>query len=140
MAHPNPNPRPTALRHTRPKLHEWTTNIGELARTICTGRVSQNLNPSQSEIIVLGEFTLFYIREGGEIAFQKRVDVPVNVVVPYERVSTRDEGGNYNLLLGTQNSQLLVYKSFRTVWGAKVSFAPWAAAVGTFSGYVEFSL
>merc|ERR1719460_903665 len=52
---------------------DWSTNIGEHARHIEVCRFSRSLSANQQEILVVGEHTLFTIKENGGIRLQKRL-------------------------------------------------------------------
>lgn len=52
----------------------WTVNVGEEVYDILVGRYSQYLSAGQSEILVIGERTLFSIKENGELMTQMRFD------------------------------------------------------------------
>jgi Bardet-Biedl syndrome 9 protein len=53
---------------------DWTVSLGENARDIYIGRTLVGLTPSQFDILVIGEHSLFWIREGGVLKLQKRID------------------------------------------------------------------
>merc|ERR1740138_515313 len=52
---------------------DWSTNIGEHAQHIEVTRYSRALPASQQEILVVGEHTVFTIKENGGIRLQKRI-------------------------------------------------------------------
>ena len=48
--------------------------MGEPVVDIQLGRVSPNLQPGQQDIVVLGVRTLLFLKDGGGVRTQKRVD------------------------------------------------------------------
>jgi len=62
----------------------WSVNVGEEVYDILVGRYSQYLSAGQNEIIVIGEHTLFSIKENGDLATQMRYDYYPSAVELYK--------------------------------------------------------
>jgi Bardet-Biedl syndrome 9 protein len=62
---------------------EWVANLGEHPQEIFVARFSRSLTSSQSDIVVLGERTLFCLKETGAIRMQKRFEFNPACAVAY---------------------------------------------------------
>lgn len=119
-------------------MYDWLINIGEVALDIKYGRFSSSLTSNQLDIIVLGEHTLFCLKETGGIRFQKRLDYFPSAIVPYQRnVNAEDQGGSIDNVIVTsnENSLLYIYNDSRLVWSSKIlGNSPVSVAVAEFGG------
>lgn len=118
---------------------DWSVNIGEHVFAITAGRCSKGLRPSQVDIVVVGEHTLFCLKESGSSSFrlQKRLDYHPAAVTMYTRpgpVDERDRDPFHNLIVATHTSQLMVYKETTLLWAARAHVLPIALSVATFGG------
>jgi Bardet-Biedl syndrome 9 protein len=112
---------------------EWSINIGEEVHDIKIARYSQSLSASQNEIIVIGDRTLFTIKESGKITSQKRLDYFPSAFCVYTQ-SMEKAVARHNLIIGTHNKTLMIYKDPKLVWSAGTNFIPVAVRVGKFGG------
>jgi len=101
---------------------DWSTNIGEHARTIEVCRFSRQLSANQQEILVVGEQSIFTIKENGGIRLQKRVaEYGVGTALSYKLpVETQDAPPMCNLILGTKTGHLLIFKETTLIWCARL--------------------
>lgn len=143
---------------------DWTANVGEQALELRVGRFTRSLAAGQVEILVLGERTLFVLRETGAVRSQKRFDYHPSCMVTYpvgpaprpsaSAAGGAGEGGGEgvsgasaasakarpeNLLVGTHDSALMVYSGARLAWSARMADAdagspPVALAVAELGG------
>ena len=103
---------------------DWTLNVGEIITGVFPARLSGDLASTQSDIVLLGEQTLFYVSEGGAIKLQKRILADDSGFCPilataYDRESKDGvEGGHQNLIIIDAEGAIQVYKGPKMVWGA----------------------
>ncbi|KAL9653336.1 hypothetical protein ABK040_001972 [Willaertia magna] len=110
----------------------WTVNVGEEVYDIFVGRYSQNVSSGQTEVIVVGEHTLFTIKENGELSSQMRLDYFPAAAELYR--TGNDSTQKQKLLLATHNKTLMVYKDPKLIWAAGTSTIPVSVKIGTFAG------
>mmetsp|Transcript_41849 Transcript_41849/g.130258 ORF Transcript_41849/g.130258 Transcript_41849/m.130258 type:complete len:396 (-) Transcript_41849:64-1251(-) len=116
---------------------DWSTNIGEHARSISVARFSRSLSASQQEILVVGEHTVFTVKESGGIRLQKRLcEYGVTSAVAYRLPpEAPDSPPVHNLLLSTQAGHLMIFKEMQLVWCARLrAVEPVQAFVETICG------
>merc|ERR1719253_1931934 len=101
---------------------DWATNIGEHAAHIGVTRFSRSLSASQFEILVIGERTLFTIKENGGIRLQKRVsEYSIRCATSYKLMPDTPEGvPMHNLLVGTSSGHLMIFREMQLVWCARL--------------------
>mmetsp|Transcript_36785 Transcript_36785/g.88469 ORF Transcript_36785/g.88469 Transcript_36785/m.88469 type:complete len:861 (+) Transcript_36785:50-2632(+) len=115
---------------------DWTTNIGEHARYIEVTRFGRSLTSHQEEILVIGEQTLFCLKEKGSIRTQKRIGeyvVTAALTYPVPPAPT-DSAQFHNLLIGTQSGHLMVFRDVQLAWCARLQHAPVQIAVAGVAG------
>lgn len=120
------------------KVHvDWSLNIGEHVVDMFVARFSHTLSATQGDIVVVGEHTLFTVKEQGTIRMQKRLDYNPSFACVYDDGT---EGGNgfQNMLVGTYQNSIMVYKDSRLAWAARTLDAPVGLAVGAFGGIKGF--
>jgi len=94
---------------------EWKLNLGEYAQSIqiCSR------NP-EVDFYVLGEHSLFGVKQNGALNLQKRLDyTPCAMSVYCEK----------SVLIGSFTSHLLIYKSNQLLWAARMNSPPVALKV-----------
>ncbi|CAJ1392454.1 unnamed protein product [Effrenium voratum] len=101
---------------------DWSTNIGEHARSIEVVRFSRSLSASQQEILVVGEQTVFTLKDSGGIRLQKRLaEYGITACIAYKMPpESADALPNHNLILGTNTGHLLVLKEMQLMWCARL--------------------
>jgi Bardet-Biedl syndrome 9 protein len=100
---------------------DWSLCIGESAAMICTAKHSAGLKASQYDVSVMGEHTLFWLKESGGLRAQKRLDYNPVAMLPY----SAGPGGAQNLLVASDQGILLVYGSgLQLLWAAALDAAP----------------
>jgi len=101
---------------------DWSTNIGEHAQHIEVTRFSRSLSASQQEILVIGEHTVFTIKENGGIRLQKRLcEYNISASACYRLPpESPDAPPMHNLLIGTHTGHLMVFKEMQLVWCARL--------------------
>lgn len=108
---------------------DWSIVLGEEVYDICVARYSQNCS-GQNEIIVLGEKTMFVVKENGSLISQRRFDFHPSCIYAYN--TSRDSLAKQNLMIGTHSSTISILKDPRTIWSAKLHSVPIALRTGTF--------
>ncbi|CAM9950896.1 unnamed protein product, partial [Phaeothamnion confervicola] len=142
---------------------DWSTKVGEgvldifvarfggaalnLGGSGAPGGMAATTKPGGVDIVVLGERTLFALRDNGSLRLQKRLDALPAAACRYA-VTARDPAlcgrtvaphllpliGEENLVLGTHDAQLCVYRGVQLAWAARAGTPAVALAVGEFAG------
>jgi len=101
---------------------DWSTNIGEHAQHIELTRFSRSLSASQQELLVIGEHTLFTIKENGGIRLQKRLcEYNILCALCYKLPPEGPESPPmHNLIVGTSSGHLMVFHEMQLVWCARL--------------------
>mmetsp|Transcript_20767 Transcript_20767/g.45693 ORF Transcript_20767/g.45693 Transcript_20767/m.45693 type:complete len:862 (-) Transcript_20767:203-2788(-) len=101
---------------------DWSTNIGEHALHLEVTRYSRSLSGNQQEILVIGEHTIFTIRENGGLHLQKRVsEYSISCALSYKLPAEGlDTPPLSNLLLGTHSGHLMVFREMQLIWCARL--------------------
>mmetsp|Transcript_99006 Transcript_99006/g.248246 ORF Transcript_99006/g.248246 Transcript_99006/m.248246 type:complete len:866 (-) Transcript_99006:82-2679(-) len=101
---------------------DWSTNIGEHARHIEVTRFCRSLSANQQELLVVGEHTIFTIKENGGIRMQKRLaEYSISAALCYKLpAETPDAPPFYNLILSTHQGHLMIFKEMQLVWCARL--------------------
>lgn len=87
-----------------------------------TARVSPGLDPKNSDIVVVGEQTLFVLTENGALRSQKRLDHEPSCAFAYDRGAGEREGDSRdNLVVCSFTEQMLVFKATRLMWSARTA-------------------
>mmetsp|Transcript_13770 Transcript_13770/g.26699 ORF Transcript_13770/g.26699 Transcript_13770/m.26699 type:complete len:870 (-) Transcript_13770:352-2961(-) len=110
---------------------EWSVNLGEHAIELFCVRVSESLKDKQSDIVVLGENTLFFLKENGAIRTQKRLDYNGSTFTAFPSGDTPEL---CNLLVSSCQNSLMVYKDSRLVWAARTLASAVGIGVAKFGG------
>lgn len=105
------------------KVHvDWSTNIGEHAALIEVTRFGRQLQASAEEILVVGERTLFCLKDKGEIRMQKRMEYNIACATTYPLPpESPDAPPSSNLLIGTQSGHIMIYKDVQLIWCARLN-------------------
>ena len=116
---------------------DWSINLGEAIQQVFVARYSRSLAASNVDILVLGQSTLFTLKENGTIRLQKRLDYNPSSCVAYTHSDSEGEkdvgGSNQNLLIATHQSSCMIYKDMQLVWAARTTSVPVAVRVATFA-------
>lgn len=116
---------------------DWSTNIGEHARSIEVVRFSRSLSANQQEILVVGEQTVYTLKDSGGIRLQKRLaEYGITASLAYKMPpESPDASANHNLILGTSTGHCLVLKEMQLVWCARLQgMVPAQICVDTVGG------
>lgn len=89
---------------------EWKINIGEYAQDI-----QLNKKDGNCDVYVLGEHSLFGIKLTGSLKLQKKLDYVPSCMCVYSQDS---------ILIGSFSSHLLLYRSRKLLWAAKLNSVP----------------
>ena len=123
----------SSVRKEGSRDQDWCVNIGEHAFDIFVARYSRNLSPGTSDILVLGEHSMFCITERGKIRMQKRLDYHVAACRTFARGAGKDgQQASENLLVATHSQRVLVYRDAQLVWAARIPHRPVAIRVSNF--------
>eukprot|EP01029_Cantina_marsupialis_P027768 TRINITY_DN7737_c0_g1_i1.p1 TRINITY_DN7737_c0_g1~~TRINITY_DN7737_c0_g1_i1.p1 ORF type:complete len:875 (+),score=267.96 TRINITY_DN7737_c0_g1_i1:112-2736(+) len=125
----------SGLQKLRPVKPDWSTCIGETAVDIRICRFSKSLSLGQSDIMVVGQHTLFCLREQGTIRLQKRFDYYPSAIKPYEQPHSAEGGSaTHNLIVGAHTGQLMIYRDTKLIWAAKAANVPVVIDTASFGG------
>ena len=89
---------------------EWRITIGEYAQDI-----QLNAREGAFDVYVLGEHTLFGIKLTGSLKMQKKLDYVPSCMTVY---------GQDSVLIGSFSSHLLLYRSRKLLWAARLDSIP----------------
>lgn len=103
---------------------DWTLSVGENVLDMQVVVTSEG-----TRILLLGEFTMYFLSEDGSVVLSKRFENAVSSFYPY-----RIHGSDIYLLLGHHNNSISVLKGSKVIWGARVDYLPIALRTGTFGG------
>merc|ERR1719506_3178113 len=104
---------------------DWSTNLGEHARNLVVMRYSRTLAPNKHELVVIGEHSIFCLKENGAIKSMKRVDSQMQCATAYPVPSAPGESADAeNLVVGTMSGHLQVYKEAQLIWCARLHHTP----------------
>lgn len=81
---------------------DWSVNLGEHVVDIMVARYSRSLAASQIDILIVGEHTLFTLKEQGSIRLQKRLDFNPSAAMPY---NVTDDGERSNAEISALQQQ-----------------------------------
>lgn len=112
---------------------DWFVNVGERVTEIQVMQYSRSLSATQVDIFVLGEHTMFCLKESGGVRMQKRLDYNPACIATYEK-GRDDAGGRDNLMIAAHSSQLMVYRDVKLIWAAVLQNVPVGIAVAEFAG------
>lgn len=77
---------------------------------------------------------MYVLREtGGAIRMQQRVNYGPSCFIPYLRNKAASDGATDNLLVGSFEKQLMVYRGARLAWASTMGDVPVALAVSKFA-------
>lgn len=114
----------------------WSFSMGESVVDMQLGRVSPNLSPGQQDIIVLGLHTLLFLKDGGAVRAQKRMDYNPIAMTLYDlpEAAVSAGAGAQGMIISTASNSLLVYHGLTLMWAAKTESVPVCLSVGSFGG------
>lgn len=100
----------------------WECNIGEYAYEIASARFTSAVKVGVNEILVLGEHTIFVLREtDGELVSQKRMEFEATVMCPYLRPgATKKNASKDNMILASNTGHIMIYDDKRLLWSARL--------------------
>ncbi|XP_076136342.1 protein PTHB1 [Alosa pseudoharengus] len=103
---------------------DWTLILGEGALDIYI----LSFSSSSHSIFVLGERSLYCLKDSGQIRFMKKLEYNPSCFFPYAAVGE----GTSNVLMANHNNMLLVYEDITLKWAAQLSCVPVAVRVANF--------
>nr|CCA23890.1 conserved hypothetical protein [Albugo laibachii Nc14] len=134
IADTNPHHKPI-ITHA-----DWRINVGESVLEIRTGNCFPDALSASSDIVVLGEFTLFCIKPKGLLYFQKRMDFAPATMCLYPR-NPQDTPSKApqvlceeNYILASHSKLWMIFKGSKMVWSACAFSIPMALSVASFGG------
>uniref|UniRef100_A0A7S1IUQ3 PTHB1 N-terminal domain-containing protein n=2 Tax=Eutreptiella gymnastica TaxID=73025 RepID=A0A7S1IUQ3_9EUGL len=107
---------------------DWSLNVGEDVVDIRVAKFSRGSSNNQPDIIVLGERTVFIIKEQGQIRQQKRLDYFASCLTPY---LYSGDSKVQNVMIGTYNNSIQIYNDVSLIWAAKTPSVPLAMEVSS---------
>lgn len=136
----DPDEEESAGHHSGKEVQvDWSLNVGDHGVSIMVARFSSSLAASQSDIVLVGERTLFTIKPQGSIRLQKRLDFSPSCATCF-RSDSADGGGSGerdNLIIGTHQKSLMILRDTQLIWAARTQDVPVAIRVASF-GSVRF--
>uniref|UniRef100_A0A803XVF9 Bardet-Biedl syndrome 9 n=1 Tax=Meleagris gallopavo TaxID=9103 RepID=A0A803XVF9_MELGA len=105
---------------------DWILNIGEQALDICI----VSFNQAVSSVFVLGERSLFCLKDNGQIRFMKKLDYSPSCFIPYCSVKE----GTINTLVGNHSKMLYVYQDITLKWATQLPHVPVSVKVANLQG------
>lgn len=116
-------PDPSTKKKIAP---DFAINLGEH----CVDLAIKTAAKGPSQILVLGERTLFCFKESGVLRFAKKLDFNPSCLHVYGTApSTDEDGGGLQFLVATHTNQLLVFRDTHLMWAAHVEYSPTALCV-----------
>ncbi|KAG5271262.1 hypothetical protein AALO_G00177730 [Alosa alosa] len=103
---------------------DWTLILGEGALDIYI----LSFSSSSHSIFVLGERSLYCLKDSGQIRFMKKLEYNPSCFFPYAAVGE----GTSNVLMANHNNMLLVYEDITLKWAAQLACVPVAVRVANF--------
>ncbi|XP_062394267.1 protein PTHB1 [Sardina pilchardus] len=103
---------------------DWTLVLGEGALDIYV----LSFSSSSHSIFVLGERSLYCLKDSGQIRYMKKLEYNPCCFFPYAAVGE----GTSNVLMANHNNMLLVYEDITLKWAAQLSCVPVAVRVANF--------
>jgi Bardet-Biedl syndrome 9 protein len=102
---------------------DWMCNVGETVVEIRVGRMTKGQSSGQSDIIVLGEHSMFAINAvGGTLRMQHRLGYFPSCCYPFSAGAgseKEDAGKSNHLLVATHDSMLKVYGGSKLLWASR---------------------
>uniref|UniRef100_A0A8C3KZ86 Bardet-Biedl syndrome 9 n=1 Tax=Chrysolophus pictus TaxID=9089 RepID=A0A8C3KZ86_CHRPC len=108
---------------------DWVLNIGEQALDICI----VSFNQAVSSVFVLGERSLFCLKDNGQIRFMKKLDYSPSCFIPYCSVKE----GTINTLVGNHSKMLYVYQDITLKWATQLPHVPVSVKVQAIDSEVK---
>lgn len=132
------------LKPIKTALAEWDVNIGETCKQISEGFFSNIATSStnkddhhqsspKKELLVLGEKTVFIIKESGKILQQMRLETKPCCVCVYPIPDQKSDHLD-GFLLASEDNTIRVYREFNLIWATKVMNPPVQMQVAEFGG------
>jgi Bardet-Biedl syndrome 9 protein len=126
---------PSAERVGKAVQATWEANIGEHVLDIKVARFHSTLAPTQTDVMVLGEHTLFCLTDSGEIRMQKRLEYIPGCLCPFPRSIDRDGVTTDNLLVASaMPPKISVYSDQKLEWICGLAAVPVCLEVCEFGG------
>ncbi|CAM9718937.1 unnamed protein product, partial [Choristocarpus tenellus] len=126
----------------------WSIRIGEAAQDIFVSKFCCSLGPGCVDIVVIGERTLFALREQGTIRLQKFLEYQPCCACKYtvsaqgggimgatSNSESLEEVEMENIIIATETQLLMVYKDLELMWASRVSQPPVSLCVAIFGGF-----
>lgn len=110
----------------------WSANVGEEVYDIKVARYSRYLSAAQYEILVLGERSLFVIKENGAIASQKRLDFFPSCMEVYTNFEDKSQSPKHKLMIISHNKTLHVLEDPKLIWAAGINTVACQVKIGNF--------
>lgn len=123
---------------------DWSVTIGETVLDVQMAVKANVRGQISSEIVVLGEHTLFILSTTGEVKAQRKLDFIPNCLHVYSKLPSgyaarqiRNQPAEHRhdqmFLVGTSTGSLMVYEGAKLRWGARWDYVPVSLGVGNFS-------
>lgn len=139
---PDPDEEESAGGHSGKGVQvDWSLNVGDHGISIMVARFSSSLAACQSDIVLVGEKTLFTIKPQGSIRLQKRLDFSPSCATCFRSNSSDGGGGGErdNLIIETHQKSLMILRDTELIWAARTQDVPVAIRVASF-GLVRVQL
>jgi len=108
---------------------DWHFNIGEDAIDIVVTSITPGLGKGECDIVVIGEHTIFCLRDDGEMRWNRRVDYFPSCIHAYHPAGKSKKSAH--ILVGTHGRSLVVMNNDSVLWSARGGCVPLRVALMT---------
>eukprot|EP00750_Incisomonas_marina_P016724 INCI19307.2.p1 GENE.INCI19307.2~~INCI19307.2.p1 ORF type:complete len:893 (-),score=149.59 INCI19307.2:80-2758(-) len=99
---------------------EWECNIGEFALQIISSRIRRDVSPSPTDVVVIGEHSLFFIdHKTGEMLMQRRLEFKSTAMCSYPAGDLPNSDCD-NIIVASNTGHVMVYDNLKLIWASNV--------------------
>jgi Bardet-Biedl syndrome 9 protein len=106
---------------------DWHFNIGEDAIDVIVTSITPGLGKNECDIVVIGEHTIFCLKDDGEMRWNRRVDYSPSCLHAYHPGGKTKKPAH--VLVGTHGRSLIVMNHDRVMWSARGNAVPLRVAL-----------
>ena len=82
--------------------------------------------------VIVGERSLFALKNQGTPRLQKRLDFSPSCATCYQSIAVDAGGTKHNLIIGTHQKSLMIFRDTELIWAAQTQDVPVAVRVAKF--------
>jgi len=94
----------------------WCLNLIDHAVKLLCCRFTENLSPTEHDIVALCEKGIFVVSVNGEIKWQKKLDYNPSTMTSYRVRENQD-----NLIIATFQGSISIYSACKLIWSARLN-------------------